>query len=56
MRKRNHTVTIRMNKAEYDLLQNKVKEVWKNTAGSCDKSNRRFKDSIRRGSGRTEKS
>lgn len=26
MRKRNHTVTIRMNKAEYDLLQNKVKE------------------------------
>ena len=26
MRKRNHTVTIRMNKAEYNLLQNKVKE------------------------------
>ncbi len=26
MRKRNHTVTIRMNKAEYDLLQSKVKE------------------------------
>ena len=26
MRKRNYTVTIRMNKAEYDLLQNKVKE------------------------------
>ena len=26
MRKRNHTVTIRMNKEEYDLLQNKVKE------------------------------
>ncbi len=25
MRKRNHTVTIRMNKEEYDLLQNKVK-------------------------------
>ena len=25
MRKRNYTVTIRMNKAEYDLLQNKVK-------------------------------
>ena len=26
MRKRNHTVTIRMNKAEYDLLLSKVKE------------------------------
>ena len=26
MRKRNYTVTIRMNKAEYDLLQSKVKE------------------------------
>ena len=26
MRKRNHTATIRMNKAEYNLLQNKVKE------------------------------
>ena len=26
MRKRNHTVTIRMNKAEYDLLQSKGKE------------------------------
>ena len=26
MRKRNYMVTIRMNKAEYDLLQNKVKE------------------------------
>ena len=26
MRKRNHTVTIRMNKAEYELLQSKVKE------------------------------
>ena len=26
MRKRNHTVTIRMNKAEYKLLQSKVKE------------------------------
>ena len=26
MRKLNYTVTIRMNKAEYDLLQNKVKE------------------------------
>ena len=26
MRKRNYTVTIRMNKAEYDLFQNKVKE------------------------------
>ena len=26
MRKRNHTVTIRMNKAEYDLLPSKVKE------------------------------
>lgn len=26
MRKRNYTVTIRMNKTEYDLLQNKVKE------------------------------
>lgn len=26
MRKRNYTVTIRMNRAEYDLLQNKVKE------------------------------
>ena len=26
MRKRNHTVTIRMNKEEYDLFQNKVKE------------------------------
>ena len=26
MRKRNYTVTIRMNKEEYDLLQNKVKE------------------------------
>ncbi len=25
MRKRNHTVTIRMNKAEYDLFQSKVK-------------------------------
>ena len=26
MRKRNHTVTIRMNNEEYNLLQNKVKE------------------------------
>ena len=26
MRKRNYTVTIRMNEAEYDLLQSKVKE------------------------------
>ena len=26
MRKRNHTVTIRMNKEEYDLFQSKVKE------------------------------
>lgn len=26
MRKRNYTVTIRMNKAEYNLLQSKVKE------------------------------
>lgn len=26
MRKRNYTVTIRMNKAEYDLLQSKVRE------------------------------
>ena len=26
MRKRNYTVTIRMNKAEYELLQSKVKE------------------------------
>ena len=26
MRKRNHTVTIRMNKAEYELLQSKIKE------------------------------
>ena len=26
MRKRNHTVTVRMNKEEYDLLQSKVKE------------------------------
>ena len=26
MRKRNHTVTIRMNKEEYELLQSKVKE------------------------------
>ena len=26
MRKRNYTITIRMNKTEYDLLQNKVKE------------------------------
>ena len=55
MRKRNYTVTIRMNKAEYDLLQSKVKESGQNTAGSCNKSNSRFKDSIRRGSGRIEK-
>ena len=27
MRKRNHTVTIRMNNEEYNLLQNKVKEL-----------------------------
>ena len=26
MRKRNYTVTIRMNKEEYDLFQSKVKE------------------------------
>lgn len=26
MRKRNYTITIRMNKVEYELLQNKVKE------------------------------
>ena len=26
MRKRNHTVTIRMNKEEYDFFQSKVKE------------------------------
>lgn len=31
MRKRNHTVTIRMNKAEYDLLQSKVKESGKHS-------------------------
>ena len=30
MRKRNYTVTIRMNKAEYDLLQSKVKESGQN--------------------------
>ena len=138
MRKRNYTVTIRMNKEEYDLFQSKVKEsgrtqqevvikaiaglkiasaeeveelkrlnqmfadilcqlrgattninqiarklhtdgeipndsmlyflnknilkyrkeserIRKNTAGSCNKSNRRFEDSFYRGSGRTEK-
>ena len=55
MRKRNHTVTIRMNKEEYDLFQSKVKGIRKNTAGSCNKSNRRLEDSIGRGSGRTEK-
>ena len=26
MRKRNYTITIRMNKAEYNLLQSKVRE------------------------------
>ena len=30
MRKRNYTVTIRMNKAEYNLLQSKVKESGQN--------------------------
>ncbi len=54
MRKRNYTVTIRMNKAEYDLLQNQGKGVWTDTAGSCDKSNRRLENCIGRGSGRTE--
>ena len=38
MRKRNHTVTIRMNKAEYDLTSKQSERIWKNTAGSCDKS------------------
>ena len=33
MRKRNHTVTIRMNKEEYDLFQSKVKESGKQVAG-----------------------
>ncbi len=55
MRKRNHTVTIRMNNEEYNLLQNKVKESGQNTAGSCNKCNRRFEDCFYRGSGRTEK-
>ena len=55
MRKRNYTVTIRMNKAEYDLLQNKVKESGQNSAGGCNSCNSRFKNCIRRGSGRTEK-
>ncbi len=50
MRKRNHTVSIRMNKEEYDLFQSKVKGIRKNTAGSCDKSNRRLEDSFYRGS------
>ena len=50
MRKRNHTVTIRMNKEEYQS-----KGIRKNTAGSCNKSNRRFEDSFYRGSGRTKK-
>ena len=55
MRKRNYTVTIRMNKAEYDLLQNKVKGVWTDSAGGCNSCNSRFKNCIRRGSGRIEK-
>ncbi len=33
MRKRNHTVTIRMNKAEYELLPKQSKGIWKNTTG-----------------------
>lgn len=53
MRKRNYTVTIRMNKAEYDLLQNKG--IWTDSAGSCTPCDSRFKNCIRRGSGRIEK-
>ena len=55
MRKRNYTVTIRMNKAEYDLLQSKVKESGQNPASGCNPCNSRFKNCIRRGSGRIEK-
>ena len=54
MRKRNHTVTIRMNK-RIRFVSEQVKRIRKNTAGSCDKSNRRLEDSIGRGNRRTEK-
>ena len=37
MRKRNHTVTIRMNKEEYELLQSKVKT---RRSKNCEEKNR----------------
>ena len=37
MRKRNHTVTIRMNNEEYNLLQNKVKESGRTQPSSVGK-------------------
>ncbi len=55
MRKRNHTVTIRMNNEEYNLLQNKVKESGRTQQEVVIKGNRRFEDNFYRGSGRTEK-
>ena len=55
MRKRNYTVTIRMNKAEYDLLQNKVKESGQTQQAVVIHAIAGLKNCIRRGSGRIEK-
>ena len=55
MRKRNYTVTIRMNKAEYDLLQSKVKESGRTQQEVVIKAIADLKIAICRGSGRTEK-
>ena len=54
MRKRNYTVTIRMNKAEYDLLQNKVKESGQTQQAVVIHAIAGLKIDFCRGSGRTE--
>ena len=55
MRKRNHTVTIRMNKEEYELLQSKVKESGRTQQEVVIKAIADLKNSFYRGSGRTKK-
>ena len=55
MRKRNHTVTIRMNKEEYELLQSKVKESGRTQQEVVIKAIADLKIVSCRGSGRTEK-
>ncbi len=55
MRKRNYTVTIRMNKEEYELLQSKVKESGRTQQEVVIKAIADLKIASAEGSGRTEK-